>query len=308
MAPVRGRRTTKRRQPAYYEPPEPPKPRAKGTPRLATLALDREGAMERPQVTKRGLAIAAALTVFTIGFAIAGATFIGGSLFDVREAAAVAADRTADGIGFSVDHVEIAGVEGARADEIRALILPENRRSLIAVDPRELQTDIESLDWVSRASVRRLFPSTIRIDVVRRAAFARWQENGVVSVIDHLGERLFAERVADNLDLPLVVGEGAGPAAAPLLNALERLPETRRRTRAIVRVGDRRWNLRLNTGATVALPENDPVSALASLERLQQRYVLLDRPVYRIDLRLPGRAAVRVHPYLAGARRERGEV
>lgn len=306
MAPVRARR--RRRSADYFDPPEPPK-RAKGTPRLATIQLDRGGAgAEAPQLTRRGIAIVATLSVLVIGAAIAGATFIGGSLFDVREAAAITADRAAEGVGFRVAHVDIEGVSGLRANEVRALIMPENRRSLLAVEPADLQTRIESLDWVARAHVRRLWPSTLHIEIERRAALARWQEDGIVSVIDAAGERLFAERVADNLDLPLVVGAGAGPAAAPLLTALEQLPQTRSRVRALVRVGDRRWNLRLRSGATVALPQDEPIHALQTLESLQMRHVLLDRPVHRIDMRLPGRVAVRVNPTLAGARRERGEV
>ena len=41
----------------------------------------------------------------------------------------------------------------------------------------------------------------------------------------------------------------------PLLIALESLPELRSRLEALVRVGDRRWNVELASGATVALPE-----------------------------------------------------
>ncbi len=302
MAAVRARR--RRRMIERIEPAKPAK--AKGTPRLAAIQLD--SGFSPPRLSRQGLGLFAGLSVLTLGLAIVGATMIGGSLFDVREAGAIAADRAAHAVGFQVANVEIEGVAGARADEIRALVMPENRQSLLAVEPEALRTRIESLDWVSRASVRRMWPSTLRIEIARRLAFARWQEHGAVTVIDAAGERLFAERAADNLDLPLVVGVGAGPAAAPLLTALEQLPETRARTRALVRVGDRRWNLRLASGATVALPEERTIAALAALEGLQARRALLDRPVYRIDMRLPGRAAVRVYPLLAGARYERGAV
>ena len=40
--------------------------------------------------------------------------------------------------------------------------------------------------------------------------------------------------------------------------------------------------------------------ALAQLQRLQQNYALLDRPLTRLDMRAPGRLAVRIHPALEG--------
>jgi cell division protein FtsQ len=144
---------------------------------------------------------------------------------------------------------------------------------------------------------------TLVVEVERRQSYARWQEDGEISVIDVNGERLLAERAADHPELPLIVGQGAGPAAEPLLIALEGLPEVRARLTALVRVGDRRWNVELENGATIALPEEGAPQALARLESLQGEYALLDRPLAQLDMRAPGRLAVRVHPALAGGLR-----
>ena len=62
---------------------------------------------------------------------------------------------------------------------------------------------------------------------------------------------------------------------------------------AAVRVGERRWNLRLNNGADVMLPEGHEVAALDRLMQLQQQHALLDRPLAAIDLRLPDRLVLR---------------
>lgn len=296
MANVRARR--RRRSADYYDPPKP-----RGVPRLAAIKLDAHKAgFEKPRVTKSGLAKIAWLSGGVLGLAVLGASLLGGGLFDVREAAVSAADDAAAGMGFRLADVQIHGVEGARADEVRALIAPDGRSSMLSLDPQAVKTRIESLDWVASVSVQRLWPQTLRVDIRRRAAIARWQDDGQVSVIDVAGERMLGERASDNQDLPLIVGEGAGPEAAPLLAALEQLPDVRERMTALVRVGARRWNMQLESGATVALPAVQPERALMTLERLQDRYALLDRPVDRIDLRLPGRVAVRVLPALAGGR------
>jgi len=92
-----------------------------------------------------------------------------------------------------------------------------------------------------------------------------------------------------------------GAGAEPLLIALESLPQLRAHLKELVRIGDRRWNIELNNGAVVALPEDGAPQAMAQLEALQSQYSLLDRPVAGIDLRTPGRMAVRVRAELAGA-------
>lgn len=288
--PSRGRR--KAVQPAY----EPMS-------RLARIKLNGGLREEDLQVSGKSLITALGGLVLFIGISVAGATWLGSSLFDVREAFARAADGAAANVGFAVAEIEVEGVSGARADEVRALIQPQGRRSLLALDPSDVRSRVQSLDWVADAQVRRLWPSTIEIVVERRQAYALWEENGEVSVIDYNGERLLTERAADHQHLPLVKGVGAGPAAESLLIALENLPHTRARLRSLVRVRDRRWDVELENGLTIALPEEAPAAALIELERLHNAHALLDRPLTQIDMRAPGLVAVRVHPAFAGGAR-----
>ena len=312
MAAVRARRGGRM-------PPEPPRgrrrkpapvaPAYESMPRIARIKLS--GGLTGDDVTVSGRSLALALTgaVFFLGAGIAGAAWLGSSLFDASEAFARSADGVIASAGFEIDSIEIAAMPNApaltdaRKTEVRNLIVPEGRHSLLALDPEEVQVRVESLDWVAGARVRRLWPSTLVVEVERRQSYARWRENGQVSVIDVNGERLLTERAADHPELPLVVGAGAGPAAQPLLIALEELPEVRERLKALVRVGDRRWNVELENGALIALPEEGAVEALARLEALQAEYALLDRPLAQLDMRAPGRLAVRVHPELAGGMR-----
>lgn len=312
MAAVRARRTGGGRG---QEPPPrgkrrraaaPVVPTYESMPRLARIKLSGGLQADDVQVTSRSLMLALTGAVIFIGAGIAGAAWLGSSLFDAREAFARGADGAAANVGFAIAEIDVAAMPNApeitpaRAAEVRAVIVPEGRQSVLSLDPADVRARVESLDWVASARVRRLWPSTLKVEVERRQEYALWQEDGEISVIDANGERLLTERAADHPDLPLVVGRGAGPAAEPLLIALESLPQLRARVEALVRVGDRRWNVELRSGATVALPEAGATESLARLEALQSRYDLLDRPVDRFDMRAPGRLAVRVHPELAG--------
>jgi cell division protein FtsQ len=81
-----------------------------------------------------------------------------------------------------------------------------------------------------------------------------------------------------------------------LLDALSARPGLQSHVIAAVRVGERRWNLRLNTGADVLLPEGHEIAALDRLAQLQTDHALLDRPLQVIDMRLPDRLVIRPKP------------
>jgi cell division protein FtsQ len=303
MAAVRARRPGRAgpgKSKRGYEPPA-------NVPRLAAIKLNGGLRAEDVHVSGKSLLLALAGLVLFAGAAIAGATWLGSSLWDAKEAFARTTDAAATSAGFAVRNVHVAALphtpalSAARIQEIQAMVVPDGRHSILSLDPKDVQTRVESLDWVARARVRRLWPSTMVVEIARRQGYARWQENGEISVIDSNGERLLAERAADHPELPLVVGEGAGPAAEPLLIALESLPHLRAHLKQLVRVGDRRWNIELTSGTVIALPEDGAPQAMAQLETLQNQYAILDRPVAGIDLRTPGRLAVRVRPELAGA-------
>lgn len=278
MAPVK-RPSGKRRNAA---PPPPPRKIS----RLARIKLDGgaqwEAMARQRRERKPGVTLAGALLIG--GAAIAGASWIGGSLFDAREAMYAGADGIATAAGMKAT-VEVRGVEGQRKAEVQAIALPHGRVSIMAASPDRVKTNVESLDWVDHATVARLWPSTIRITVTRRDAFALWQEKGETTVIDAAGERVHGARPEDFTRLPRVVGAGAGPAAEPVLVALEELPAVRQRLVAFVRVGARRWNVNLRNGMVVMLPEQGAVGALQRLERLQQQYRVMDRPYARLDMR-----------------------
>jgi cell division protein FtsQ len=155
---------------------------------------------------------------------------------------------------------------------------------------------IESLSWVEHVAVERRLPGEIVVDLTERRPFAIWQNQGKFILIDRVGQTVTNEDVAQFATLPLVVGTGAPPFAAALLASLDKVPEIRDRVAAMVRVGQRRWNLQLKNGITVMLPEGHEDVALQRLHDLQTSQSLLDRPLVFVDMRLPDRLAVRVKP------------
>ena len=100
------------------------------------------------------------------------------------------------------------------------------------------------------------------------------------------------------LKLPLVVGNGANTSAATLFNILSQEPNVKSHVVAAVRVNNRRWNLTLNNGTIILLPEipEETTAAIHYLAKLETSINLLDRPILSIDMRLPDRLTIKIPP------------
>jgi cell division protein FtsQ len=77
--------------------------------------------------------------------------------------------------------------------------------------------------------------------------------------------------------------------------------------KAAVRVGGRRWNLRLKSGADVQLPEDDTAAAWNRLAEYERSHQVLKREIRILDLRLPDRLIVRESPRSILGDKRRGQ-
>ena len=195
--------------------------------------------------------------------------------------------------GFKLDALHVEGATAmAQADIVRASGLYRNQ-PILGLDLAEVRARIERVGWVKSVRVVRLLPDTLVIAVTQRPTVAVWQNRGRLSVVDDHGVVIPEANPARFADLPLVVGEGANANAAAILEELRRYPRVTQRMEALVRVDDRRWDIRMKDGGLIALPAVDEGSALVQLDQLDQTRRILDLGFSRIDLRDPELVAVR---------------
>jgi cell division protein FtsQ len=236
-----------------------------------------------------------AVLVLLFGYGLVHSAAPGGWLASARErlgrATAVA--------GLRIDDVKIEGRANTPEPLLRAALGVAKGDAILGFSVSDARARIETLTWVEHATVERRLPGTIVVKLEERRPFAVWQNQGKFALIDRDGQLVTDQDVSQFRHLPLVVGAGAPGAATALLDALMARPGLQSRVIAAVRVGERRWNLRLNTGADVLLPEGHEAAALDRLQQLQQDHALLDRPLQVVDLRLPDRLVIRPKPDLA---------
>ena len=197
------------------------------------------------------------------------------------------------GLGMSIQRVEIVGRQNTPLDMIGAALGVSRGDPLLGFSLEAARIRLETIAWVQRAHIERRLPETLIIRIEERRPFAIWQREGRFVVIDRDGRVIAQDRLDQFGPLPLIVGPGANLAAASLHDLLIGEADIASRVQALVRIGERRWNLKLHNGADVMLPEGAEAAAITRLGALQREQQLLDRPLAAIDMRLPDRLVLR---------------
>ncbi len=204
-------------------------------------------------------------------------------------------EATADA-GLAVTSIQLVGRGESREQEILQALETERGASILRFDPEEARARVEALPWVESATIERRLPNRILVTVSERRPVALWQLHGEWKVIDGEGKVIEGAAPGAFTSLPKLVGEGAEDHVAEILALTESQPDLSKQVYAAIRVGNRRWNLRLHSGIDVRLPENDMLSAWERLARLESVADLLSRDVTVIDLRRADRLLLRLAP------------
>ena len=232
---------------------------------------------------------ATALTAAFLGATGLYGAYLGGHMPTVAQAVTA---RT----GFAVDEVRVVGHRETSEIDILGQLGLDGWTSLIGFNAEAARDRVAELPWVEVASVRKVYPDEIEVQVQEREPFAIWQRGSELSVIERDG-RVIAPFGGGRLaGLPQVIGVGADRDAAAFVDKLSAYPQLASRVRAYVRVGERRWDLRLDNGVTVKLPENGEDEAIASLLAVDRQGSLLSRDIVAVDMRIADRLVVQLTP------------
>jgi cell division protein FtsQ len=196
-------------------------------------------------------------------------------------------------LGFALATVEVEGRERSEREAILAALAVSRGMPIFAIDPAAARSRLEAMPWIRSAAVERRLPGTLFISLTERQPFAVWQHRGKLELIDRDGTVIAGEKPDAFGSLVVLVGDDAPARGAALLDMLTGEPDLAKRVAAAVRVGGRRWTLRLDNAVDVALPEIDPESAWHRLAQLERSDGLLERAIQAVDLRLPDRLVVR---------------
>jgi cell division protein FtsQ len=247
------------------------------------------------------LAVEILLTLVVLAGAAGYGAIRGGQIDAFVAAYGGVPDVVARALGFGVDIVTVSGATHMSEPRILAIAGVSAKDSLPFFDVAAARARLEADPLVKQASVRKLFPNQIVIDLVERTPYAVWQKDGELKAIAADGAPIDAVIDSRYAGLPFVVGDGANARAREFTALIGAMEELKPRVEAGVLMGKRRWNLRLKSGIDVKLPETDPQGAIATLLKLQREQRILDKDVLALDFRAPDRVFVRLTQQSADA-------
>ncbi|MEZ5815997.1 MAG: FtsQ-type POTRA domain-containing protein [Hyphomicrobiaceae bacterium] len=201
------------------------------------------------------------------------------------------ADRLLVAAGFGINEVSLSGHRHTLDQDVfRAL--GAGHATLLTFDVDAARRRLEALPWIESASLQRIFPDKLRVEMRERRPAAVWHDGNRTALVDAEGRVL--SYVASHVppDLPRIAGSGAPAASAELRAALAQFPTVASRVHLARRIGDRRWDLELSNGATVKLAAGPIAASLQRLVRLEQETRWLDHSGQIVDLTVPRAIAV----------------
>jgi len=236
------------------------------------------------------------LATWAFGLFLAAISVVALIALDVPAKIGVAAGEAVGDAGFRVRSVAVQGTRRMDPKPIYRIALDQRTTALPLVDVEAIRERLLDYGWVKDARVSRRYPDTLVVDIVERAPAALWQDGDRLSLIDAEGHVLDKVAVTRMPDLPLLVGAGANSHARALDALLGKAPTIKAQLVSASWVGQRRWDLAVQTGETIALPEGEgaAATALAKFAEKDKSAGLLGRGIERFDLRKPGQMTVRL--------------
>ena len=199
--------------------------------------------------------------------------------------------------GLSLQTVEVHGRGETRQADVLGAIGAARGAPLLGLDIDAMRERLTALPWIVSAEVERRYPDRLMVTVTEAEPMALWQRSQKLFLVSRAGKVIETADLGRYSKLLVIVGDNAPERAEDLFDLLAQQPDLKKRVTAAIFVGKRRWNLRLDNGIDVKLPEEDPAAAWSRLADLQKQYGLLEKDVRIIDLRLPDQVVLRqAHP------------
>lgn len=228
--------------------------------------------------------------VFLVALLIGTAAWMGQSMSIVSGSVNNATDGFVKTVGLSVKTIRIYDAAPEQEVDILKAIGVKEGDSMFRADPKLIKSRLEKLSGLGDIQVHRFWPGQISIFVTPlKATFFYW--NGETHLAMNPYGKIVPGVVYGEADFPVVSGAGAVKASAGLLADLNDYPVIKSRLKKAVRIGNRRWDLMMSSGARIQLPAgaDERQKALARLKALHQLTTVLDRKLANVDLRDPAR-------------------
>ena len=194
----------------------------------------------------------------------------------------------------SITSLDIKNANPDLSNQINAILQLSFPINPLKININYLQEIINDLEPVDFSKIRITENGVLEIFINERIPAVIHRYDSQLMLLDINGRRIgevFSR--ADRQDLPLVVGLGANLRVIEALEIYKSSATILDRIRGIILVGERRWDIILDSGQRIKLPEEEPKIALISFLRSDKSKRILGGDFSIVDLRYKGQIIVR---------------
>ncbi len=196
---------------------------------------------------------------------------------------------------FQIELMKINGASEALSKEVRTALNLQFPLNSFELNLEKVKDKVELIEAVKTASLFLRSGGLLEVDIDERMPVVLWRTGRELDMLDANGERtgILTSRL-DRLDLPLIAGEAAEEHIDEALELYALAKPIAGRLRGLRRMGMRRWDMILDRGQTIQLPEANAAEALNRVLALNAAQQILARDVVTIDMRDATRPILRL--------------
>ena len=196
---------------------------------------------------------------------------------------------------FKVELMKIDGGSEKLATSIRKSLNLQFPTNSFDLDLPKIKNQIEQMDEVKAASLFLRPGGLLEVRLDQRKPLIVWRDGPKLEMLDSEGELagLLTSRL-DRQDLPLIAGTAAKAHMFEALELYTMAEPIVNRLRGLRRMGMRRWDVILDRGQIIQLPEDNPLDALNRVLALDTAQQILNRDIVIIDMRDAARPVLRL--------------
>ncbi len=192
-------------------------------------------------------------------------------------------------IGFAIKNITITGQKHTNIQQINKIVGIKKGSSIFSISLPNLKHRLEEIDWVKCVELERTLPDSIKISITERNPIALGQKDKKLFIIDDEGKIINEKNLAPFKDLPIFIGDGVELYANSLVKVFKTEPELYKKITSVIRISERRWNIRFDNDLEIKMPENQFELAWKTVIKLYKKNELLKPEIAKIDLRIPNK-------------------
>lgn len=193
-------------------------------------------------------------------------------------------------LGLGIQEVEIEGNKIVSTNEIVKKVLnyisASTQKNILLLNLEDLEAVLRQFGWIEKAAIRKKFPGNIIIKIDEREPEAIWQENKELYLIDSNGNLITDKVTNEYLHLPLIIGTNPQKEVIEFFDIIQSSPYLYSFVKEGKKTGNRRWDINLDNGVLIKLPEEEPEKAWKKLTEIEKESRILSKNIDYIDLRI----------------------